>query len=112
MNGFLGIAARRVHERIRVWLLRRAVAQAVVNPNEKCPACGNRSGEIRWSALHEAVVHRCRVCGALWAEKPIVKAKAWKVELPGEELEGDDGLPYPFTRIPAKKEMTDGETQE
>jgi hypothetical protein len=103
---------RRLYERIRLWLWRRAVARAAIHPDEKCPACGNRSGEIRWSALHEAVIHRCRVCGALWPERPIVEAKAWKVELPSEELEGDEALPYPFTRIPEKKETRDGEAPE
>lgn len=112
MNGRLGSAARGVHQRIRVWLLRRAVAQAAIDPNEKCPACGNRSGEIRWSIAHQAVLHRCRICGALWAERPIVKAEAWKVEPPRDEFEGEDGLPYPFTRIPVTKEMSDGESKE
>jgi hypothetical protein len=112
MNGSVIRALKQARNGLRLWLLRRAVAQTVINPNEKCPACGNYSGEIRWSALHEAVVHRCRVCGALWAEKPIVKAELWKVEPPRDEFEGEDGLPYPFTRIPVAKETSDGESKE
>jgi hypothetical protein len=41
-----------------------------------------------------------------------VKAEAWKVEPPRDEFEGEDGLPYPFTRIPVTKEMSDGESKE
>jgi hypothetical protein len=39
-----------------------------------------------------------------------VEAKAWKVEPPRDEFEGEDGLPYPFTRIPVQKELSDGKS--
>ena len=64
---------------------------ARIDPNAKCPGCGNESGAI--ACIHKSVwrkvdntkpateigvevliKHTCEVCGAQWFENPIVKA--------------------------------------
>jgi ribosomal protein S27E len=48
-----------------------------VDVDAKCPGCGHFSGTIRFSAEQRVVVHRCNICGAEWAEAPIVNADDW-----------------------------------
>lgn len=64
----------------------------------KCPACGHggkrgwffrrykpdvKPHELKWSEMHEALLHTCPVCGAVWGDRPIVQYRGgWKVEIP------------------------------
>ena len=74
-----------------VWQSRpggRADRLARVDPNAKCPACGERDGELHWTAQVEwpdktkgALVHRCKLCQAFWFSKPLVPSEKWAVEL-------------------------------
>lgn len=65
------------------WRLKRAK----IDPNAKCPSCGACDGDIRFDqniawpdGARGAVLHHCKVDQAIWAEKPIVKAEAWRVD--------------------------------
>ena len=60
------------------------------NPNAKCPACGNKKGEIRWlpeftfeegPTTTGAVMHRCAICTAMWGERAIIERKYWNVSV-------------------------------
>lgn len=84
--------------RMKAW-----VAKQRVDPNAPCPACGAREGEIRFAPQYGQIIHRCKVCTALWPEKPIVQWDAWKVEI-GE----DQMVPEPIAMIEAwkKAQMT------
>ena|SRR5271157_1028586 len=50
-----------------------------VKPNEWCPSCGAKKGQIVWNPELERVIHGCDVCGANWPEKPRVPAHAWDI---------------------------------
>lgn len=63
------------------------------DPSAKCPACGNFDGEIRWvpsftfAAEGEAtgaLIHRCKVCTAMWGETPLVAKRHWNVSVDPE----------------------------
>jgi hypothetical protein len=83
--------------------LRRAIERSRADPNAKCPACGNTDGEIRWSDLHQCLLHVCRVCHAMWGEKPIVKAEHWRVEMP--EMETSDLWPFTLRPISSERDL-------
>jgi hypothetical protein len=84
-------------ESIRGWfaqkILNWRIAHTVRDPNMPCPACGARSGKIRWVATIDrragktgALVHQCAVCTASWAEAPIIAAEAWRIAVtPAEQ---------------------------
>jgi hypothetical protein len=47
------------------------------NPNQPCPACGHTSGKLRCIADPSnrgkvLMQHICSICGARWAEKPVL----------------------------------------
>lgn len=83
------VEARNVR-RMKQW-----VAQQRIDANAPCPACGARDGEIRFTHQYGCIIHRCKVCTALWPEKPIVAWADWKVEI------GEDKLPEPLELIEA-----------
>lgn len=61
------------------------------NPNGKCPACGNKRGEIRWipeftfdekeRPTTGAILHRCAICTAMWGERALIEKKYWNVSV-------------------------------
>lgn len=67
------------------------------NPNAKCPACGNKDGEIRWvpeftfdsqeQPTTGAVIHRCKICTAMWGEHALVAKKHWHVNIDPHSFE-------------------------
>lgn len=68
--------------------IRWRVSRTVRDVNEKCPACGHRKGNIKFSEVHKQLLHSCEVCQAAWGEPCIVKPDAWKVVMPtGDEPE-------------------------
>lgn len=45
-----------------------------INPNAKCPKCGNFNGRIQYlPGPPEQVIHQCGVCTATWADEPLTK---------------------------------------
>lgn len=72
---------RQLIGRIRNWRAerskRRAIEDARIDPNEKCPACGWRRGKVRFSLEARCVIHTCAICRAQWGEQTLVKADAW-----------------------------------
>ncbi len=77
---------------VLVTVLRRWWVYLVVrrNPSAKCPACGNANGDIRWipdftigqaTERTGAIIHRCRICTAMWGEPPIVAMEHWHIEV-------------------------------
>lgn len=63
--------------------------EAWADPNEKCPACGHRNGEMKFSGdvlwqdgEQGAIVHRCKDCEAYWFRRPLVNATVWFAQLP------------------------------
>jgi hypothetical protein len=51
------------------------VVEPKIDPNEMCPSCGHRDGEIRAIAQVSQpplVRHTCKVCQAQWYVKPIL----------------------------------------
>lgn len=63
------------------WLLKLFVPSPirpdpVIDPNEKCPWCGARSGQIKAGKNGNlaCVWHVCTVCSGTWASDPVLKA--------------------------------------
>jgi hypothetical protein len=61
-----------------------------IDPNSKCPACGNNKGSlvvnvVNTEKVKEAqlfVQHTCAICKAFWFEPPVLKAEKWFVPPP------------------------------
>jgi hypothetical protein len=102
------------------WLRPVGVALAVmwhvyfrkIDPNERCPGCGHRSGKIQWESelvwpdkTKGAVLHRCAICSAAWGEKPIHKAADWAVNVTESQTRGDSA-PFLNTSAPAERIRT------
>ena len=75
---------RRVRDLLVAWRnyqLRRAanlVDRTVRDPAQKCPACGVKQlHEMKWSFELRALAHLCGVCGATWAEPPVLDVGVW-----------------------------------
>lgn len=61
-------------------LLRKLIIHLFVKANScaKCPACGIRKiHSVKWSTLHQQLLHTCDRCEAVWGEAPMVKADLW-----------------------------------
>jgi hypothetical protein len=78
------------------WLKWRVAHMPPIDANMQCPACGHRSGEIKFVAEVQfadnkdgGIIHRCKICDANWAEKPIIRAADWVIELPVSRLRDD-----------------------
>lgn len=52
---------------------------ARIDPNAKCPACGNHAGQIKFDSAERRIEHLCGVCGARWTVDPITGMEAWKI---------------------------------
>jgi hypothetical protein len=48
-----------------------------IDPNERCPSCGAKDGEISFNPMIQRVVHTCNVDGAQWAEKTRIPVEKW-----------------------------------
>ena len=77
------------------WRVKRVVANTVRDANAKCFACGARDGEMKWSpsvvwndgsGAKGGLIHRCKICNASWAEKPIIAARHWDLATVPEEM--------------------------
>jgi len=54
-----------------------------ISHRAKCPACGCTSRHTyKFAPGYGHIIHNCSDCGAVWADKPLVDYKDWKVELP------------------------------
>jgi hypothetical protein len=71
----------RARAAFNLWRAKRLVAKKIIDPNAKCPSCGNEKGTIRFSPTHGALIHRCEICGAEWGQRCIVNPKAWQVSV-------------------------------
>ena len=92
MREWLGLFALFI-DRLRIhWFANR-------NPNAKCPACGNKEGEIRWmpdftfgnetGPATGDVIHRCKICTAMWGDRPLIAKQHWHVQVdPNAFIEG------------------------
>jgi hypothetical protein len=83
------------------WLARPGGAHdkvARIEPNQKCPACGNRDGnriqwepQLEWPAETQrkpgAIVCWCKACQAYWFKPPLVPSELWSVPLPAPPAE-------------------------
>lgn len=67
--------------RIRTFLLdvilRWRVSRTKANQNEKCPACGHRTGRIEFESKSARLWHHCLICRARWSESPILNPTEW-----------------------------------
>lgn len=61
-----------------------------INPNAKCPACGNFNGTLVLQSVHTQdvkapvpmVLHTCAICKAPWYEPCVVAPEKWFSPLP------------------------------
>lgn len=51
--------------------------EAFIDPDEKCPACGNRKGSLKCvlNGADPVIQHSCEVCAAKWLSPLISEAK-------------------------------------
>lgn len=56
----------------------RQLKQTKIDKNAQCLACGEyNAGEIKYDPTIQRVVHRCKVCSAVRAEKPVYPVEVW-----------------------------------
>lgn len=58
-------------------ILRWRVSRTKANQNEKCPACGHRTGRIEFESKSARLWHHCLICRARWSESPILNPTEW-----------------------------------
>ena len=74
------------------WLIRLKIYYFVhADERTKCPACGyRRKHRIAYSKWHNALLHECAFCKAIWAEQALVNPGVWAVpEMLNIPTEGD-----------------------
>ena len=58
---------------LRLFIVPPDAPQDRIDPNGKCPACGNRTGALKFERVGPMqlprVKHTCAVCGCAWYEK-------------------------------------------
>jgi hypothetical protein len=76
-----------VIEWLREYFRRRAIEATVIDPNSKCPACGNYSGKLKCVTVNvteknstnknDAIMieHTCLICGARVYEPTVLKSE-------------------------------------
>lgn len=78
---------------------RRRESNARIDPNARCPFCGQHHGKIMWSEASKTVIHTCSICNGQFSEKPVVDFDAWArvrqpVEIPRPAPpQGGSGVP-------------------
>jgi hypothetical protein len=89
---------------VRALVMAWRIHRAEIDPNAKCPSCGARKGKIRWEpelvwpdGSKGCVLHTCEIDGAVWAEKPIVQAKAWEIQVRHQQ---GDAAPFVHRPVP------------
>jgi hypothetical protein len=75
----------RAKQLINVWYVERFVK---VDSTRKCPACGHRKEHtFVWSENHEAILHKCAACSAVFGERPVFATDSWRVTMRTPEPE-------------------------
>lgn len=93
---------------VNIWYVELRVQ---VDPERKCPACGHRKEhKFVWSEVHQAIIHKCAACSAVFGERPVFAVESWRVDMVPIEEEPEQvgprppfGAPREPTRISEKK---------
>lgn len=59
------------------WYHRWRVSRARIDQNAKCPGCGYRHGQLKFSSTRKVMLHKCFVCDAIWAEPTVLAVEFW-----------------------------------
>lgn len=65
----------------REWIaaqwIRYQISRAKIDENEKCKACGWRTGRIEFDPKSKQIIHQCMKCRAYWPEDPMLDPREW-----------------------------------